>query len=115
MKQLILIATLGFSLFCNGQQTEKKFRLGIGAVGGTLTATYQGQTSFSSTFSIGPSLQGEYRFSPLFSAFASGNYNLIFGTDGETINFVSGLAGPRIYPSKAFFLGIGLGYGVMFQ
>jgi hypothetical protein len=116
MKRLVLAAALGISLFCNGQQTEKKFQMGIGVVGGSLTSSYQGKTSFSATFGIGPTLQGEYRFAPHFSAFASGNYNLIFGIGDylETLNFASALAGPRIYPSKAFFLGIGLGYGVIF-
>jgi hypothetical protein len=115
MKQLLLVATLGFSMLCNGQQAEKKFRMGIGVVGGTLTYSYQNQTSFSSTFSLGPTFQGEYRFAPIFSAVASANYNLIFGNNGQTVNFVSALAGPRFYPSKKFFLGVGLGYGVFFE
>jgi hypothetical protein len=111
MKQLVLAATLGISLFCNGQQTEKKFHFGIGIVGGTLTNTFKSQITFSPTLSAGITALGEYRFSSFASGFSSVNYNVVFHQEGPAATFVSALAGPRIYSASRFFFGLGVGYG----
>src|SRR5271163_2966031 len=98
MKRTLLITAFAASLFmCQTQEIQKPFSLGLGVVGGTLFTSSEGTLHFESkTLSVGMNLQGEYRFTPIISAFASTNYNLLIfdnqfedGDASATANFIT--------------------------
>ena len=90
--------------------------MGLGIVPGVAGDNIPGKWSLDG-LSIGLDLQAEYRFSGIFSGFASANYNFLISTDhnGGTAGLILVHAGPRIYFTKQTFAGIGLGYGGLYS
>jgi hypothetical protein len=122
MKKIVLWVIFSPALLlCKGQDCEKHFQIGLGIEGGTLAYCTGGSMHIApNTFSAGLALQVEYPICSMISGFASTNYNLLLVNPGEasqngesTANFISLLAGPRIYLVKKAFFGVGLGYGII--
>jgi len=107
MKKLflpVLLMVLVLSATAQKDSTKaSKFQFGIGLGVGVLTQE-------PSIINLSGELNGEFKPTKGFSVYSALAYNRLFDASGEgSIGFASLVAGPRVYLSPKFFVGVGGG------
>jgi hypothetical protein len=104
-KQLFTIACLLLSLTILAQEETRKLTPSIKLGAGIWT-----QDIFYVNMDLG--VQAEYKFTDRFSIYGNVSFNqsLDLYYFEDHFNFVTFLAGPRLYLSNSFFTGVGAGY-----